>query len=217
MPRDQEVLVVPRSYFSGQDRFVDSAGAKGLIRNLADSCRWMPRREAEESIEWVQPIPVALMMSRNGEYCILRRTRETRADLGDRLTLVVGGHVDREDSGNLPDLLERTVKRELDEEVGVETERADLLGLVIDNSSVLSSRHVAFLFLVSTDEDVQTSAPEEFAKKSKYSGTFIPVRDLVSMRKKFDPWSLVVIEDYLAPSEGLRINRQPRLPLPITE
>jgi len=219
MNPEQEILVVPRSCLTGRGRFIRGDPANQLVDSLAPTCRWMPRREAELSGEWIQAIPVALMMNREGQCCILRRTRETRSDLEDRLTLVVGGHVDRhENTRNFHELLLETLLRELDEEVGVTSDsEPKLLGVVIDNSSVLASRHVAFLFLILTEQSVQANAPEEFAKHSKYSGRFLSVRELLDLRSRFDPWSTVVIEDYLAPSEGVSIHRQPRLPLPLAE
>ena len=215
----QQVLVAPRSCFTGTHRFVKGPDAEKFVSSLSQTCRWMPRSEAENSLDWVQPIPVALMTNEEGQWCILRRTKETRADLGARLTLVVGGHVDRnENSGDLLKLLSETVIRELDEEVGVTSDHdPKLVGFVVDNSSVLASRHIAFLFLVLTKQPVRALAPEEFAKRSKYSGRFLSTPELLNLRDKFDPWSTVVIEEYLAPSEGVRIHRQPRLPLPLAE
>jgi predicted NUDIX family phosphoesterase len=175
----------------------------------------MERGDAESSEQWIQPIPVALLTNSLGEYCILRRTRENRRDLNDKLTLVVGGHVDRyEDARDMTRLLEVTLTRELFEEVGLQSQvKPQLVGLVIDNSSVMTSRHVAFVFQVGTDETVRANAPEEFARRSKYSGRFLAFSELLQLRRQFDPWSALVIEDYLAPVNGVVVTRQPSLPL----
>lgn len=216
MNPEQQILVLPRSVFSGFDRFMSARQIQQENTDLGAQSRWMIRMSAEESVDWVQPIPVALIKGPGG-YCVLRRIKETRADLKSRLSLVVGGHIDKELEGqsSIESLLVRTLHRELEEEVGLTADDHELAGIVIDNSSILSSRHVAFVFIVEVKRSVKASAPEEFAQYSKYSGKFLPVPKLIEMKEHFDPWSTVLIEDYLAPSCGVAISRQSRLPLPI--
>ncbi len=219
MTPEQVVLVAPRHYFASADRFVERSDTAKLLLTLSDKCRWMLRSEAEVSEEWVQPIPVALLANSKGNWCILRRTKETRFDLEAKLTLVLGGHVDADNGTvDLSRLLTETLLRELQEEVGVTSDREPkLLGLIVDNSSLLSSRHVALVFVVVTEQEVRSQAPEEFAKRSRYSGRFLPTSELMALHGQFDPWSNVLIEDFLAPQVGLRLSRQPRLPLPLRE
>jgi predicted NUDIX family phosphoesterase len=177
----------------------------------------MPREEAEESQEWIQPIPVGVIRRvQSEEFCILRRVKDTREDLKSKLTLVIGGHVDQVDnSPGFSRLLKETLERELHEEVSLCIDKPpEFVGVAIDSSTVLSSRHIAFVFIVAISQDIVANAPEEFSSKSKYSGQFLTPDELVVLRSRFDPWSTLILEDYIAPKSGVRLTTQPSFPMP---
>ncbi len=205
MPSDsQEVLVVPKHLFGHYDVcFVPWLNFEGELNLLEQAFQWMPRELAERSVDWVQPIPVALLRDKQQRYCILRRTRKTRRDLRGRLTLVIGGHMERSAGlGGFKNLLETTLRHELHEEVGLPKIRRPInpIGIVIDPVSVESSRHVAFVFEVTVDEVIVVGAPEEFASRSKYNTEFMTIDELAGFHGKFDPWSTLILENYLNPT-----------------
>ena len=165
MSPTQEVLVVPRKIFEGHHSFLDWSFVEGILDELQTSHRWCQRNLAEVSTDWVQPIPCALIADGLGRYCVFRRIKDTRDDLKSKVTLVVGGHVDRlAKFESLRKLLLITLERELEEEVGLRNStEVRPLGLVIDNSSLLSSRHVAFLYRVTPSHAVVAKAADEFS------------------------------------------------------
>ena len=199
---EQRVLVLPRGLIEKNNYFLRWTEVGQHITEFAVSSAWMPRSLAEISDEWVQPIPVALLKDRRHRYCILRRVRSLRPDMNGRLTIVVGGHV--EHSGHqmtFMELLERTIHRELSEEVGVEPDKGfEPLGVLFDPSSVNSSRHVAFVFATEIAHGVSSRAPEEFARKSKYSGRFLTAAELSWIHGRLDPWSALLVENFINPS-----------------
>jgi len=90
--------------------------------------------------------------------------------------------------------------REIDEEIGINPEQPPQpVGVIIDGSSIVASRHVAFLHEM-VAEAVSTRAPEEFSKKSKFTGEFMHASWLGQRRDEFDPWSRFVIEQYVRPA-----------------
>jgi predicted NUDIX family phosphoesterase len=179
----------------------------------------MPRHEAERSSEWVQIIPVAVVCRTDGRICVLRRIKETRADLKSRLTIVVGGHVDQPKEighSSWTDIIREALKRELDEELGLEdVSISEPLGFVLDPASRSSSKHVAIVHMVKADQEISARATEEFSTRSKYSGTFKSPSELAKLRKQLDPWSLLILEDFLGPSVGLNLPKQGRLPISV--
>ncbi len=206
---NQNVLVFPRKLFQDYDRFVSWSTASSVVRHADDHVVWLPRGKAERSKHWVQPIPCALIRTHSQKYCVLRRVRETRPDLRARISLIVGGHVDR--PSNLEKVLHlflKTLRQELGEEVGVRgVRKITPVGLVIDSSSRVTSRHIAFVYETVVDRRLTVQAPEEFSSRSKFTGSFFAPAELSRFRTSFDPWSRVLFEDYIAPSRSLKTAR----------
>ena len=219
----QEILVFPRQCISTSDRFVPEARMHRIVECIQKNCSWLPRDEAERSEDVMQPIPCALIRSRSSEYLVLRRVRETRSDLRERISLISGGHVDRPAggehsaaTGSISSLLLTTLRRELDEELGVrgvaESEIAPV-GLVIDHTSVAASRHVAFVYEAVVVEEVRAQAPEEYSlRRSKSNGVRYTAQALSEFHKKFDPWSTILFEDFVASSFAPKTARQIEMP-----
>ena len=175
---------------------------------------WLPRYNAERSKDWIQPIPCAVIRNHSRSYCILRRVRKTRRDLRARISLIVGGHVDRAsyDRERILSLFSKTIRQELDEELGVqEVSHIIPRGLIIDSSSLSASRHIAFVYETVISRHLTARAPEEFSSRSKFTGHFFTPVELQRFHKSFDPWSLVLFEDYIAPSCSLKIAPQLKL------
>ena len=167
----ENILVIPRSIFGGYFSLVPWKIVLSKLNEIEQTRSWLPRREAEQSIEWVQPIPCAFIKNLEGHYCVLRRVMNTRADLKGRTSLLVGGHIDQI-HGLMPfeELLKKTLLRELEEEVGITSQiEPRPVGVIVDNSSVIASRHIAIVHEVIADKIVP-NAPEEFSKRSKLTG-----------------------------------------------
>ena len=216
-----QILVVPRESLPKDARFLasDEPGYTAWFSTAAP--RWLRRPEAEVSETWVQPIPCAVIKSDSDSkgYCVLRRVRQARRDLNSRLTLIVGGHVDRhgDQSSSRTDmesLLIVTLRKELKEELGVtEIGTPRPLGLVVDTSSLLASRHIAVVYEIELAARFVTLAREEFSVRSKYTGQFFNAKQLDLLRSSFDPWSRILFEDYISAVASLNVMRQPALPL----
>ena len=191
----QEVLVLPRP-LRPRDWF-SSWPSKDRFGKFERSAEWLPRQQAERTSDYWQPIPSALLRNAHGDYCLLRRTNAGRSDLKRRFTLVVGGHVDEIDfRGPLTDLLERTVIREISEEVGVEpVSELSPRGVIADLGSVDGTRHVAFLYETVVDEaSLRLGAPEEFSRYSKVRLQFLPLPSIQRLKRWLDPWSALILE-----------------------
>jgi predicted NUDIX family phosphoesterase len=214
---NQEVLVVPREIFRGHNQMLWRYGPSFFDR-LLRSAAWLPRVVAETSDEWLQPIPCALVRGFGDRYLTLRRVRGGRDDLNARISLVVGGHIDAADQmsyveGAGPELFIETLRRELIEELQLSAiETLDQVGIVIDISSIEASRHIAFVYEISSVHPVSTRALEEFSVRSKFTGQFFSPSALVPFRKSFDPWSRILFDYWIAPRNNIRISDQGQLP-----
>lgn len=211
----QKILALPRARFDGLDGFVPWAEAVGLVEAAADELIWLPRAEAEESAQWVQPIPCAIFRDSGGRYCVFRQTLQRRRDLSRRVSFIVGGHIDDDESVKpIGELFEATARREVFEEVGLELDaRLHPAGLVIDASSLTASRHIGVVYEIGVDLAVKSLAAEEFAVGSKYNGQFFNLKSLAQFRSEFDPWSLILFSQYLKGSLAANLGRQSTLTL----
>ena len=219
----QEILVFPRQCISTSDRFVPEPRMQRIVECIQKHGSWMPREEAERSEDVMQPISCALIRSLSSEYLVLRRVRETRADLRERISLISGGHVDRPlGDGNsavaesISSLLLITLRRELDEGLGIRgVAESEIMpvGLVIDHTSVAASRHVAFVYEAVVVEEVRARAPEEFSlRRSKSNGVRYTAEALSEFHRRFDPWSMILFEDFVASSSIPKTPQQIEIP-----
>ena len=175
--------------------------------------KWLPRSEAEASDDYVQPIPCALILGERDGYYVFRRIREGRDDLRSRLSLVIGGHIDWE-AGSLQflQLVSSTLTREIAEEL--RAERASVvrpLGIVVDHRTRESSRHIGLVHEVVANGPVQPMAAEEFSLRSQDAGRLCSASELSKLRRRLDPWSSIIFDDYVAPTHTPDIERQTRL------
>ena len=200
--RASEVLVFPREIFGSVFSLLPWESIQSYVDEIERSFSWLHRPEAEQSDEMVQAIPCVLIRDNEGRYCVFRRVKENRIDLSKRLSLIVGGHIDQAtDRDSFLSAMARNLMREIDEEVGIRAEEPPRpVGVIIDGSSIIASRHVAFLHEMIA-EHVSPGAPEEFSKRSKYTGDFVSASQLGNWRDKFDPWSRLAIEEYVCSAD----------------
>ena len=200
--QDTKVVVFPRTIFGSAFTLLPWESVQSELHEIELSFSWVYRPIAERSDHLVQAIPCALVKDSEGRYCVFRRVKEGRADLSRKLSLVIGGHIDSADGqDHFLAVMRHNLLREIDEEIGIRLEEPPRpIGVVIDGSSILASRHVAFLHEI-TAERVWPYAPEEFSvNSSKYTGRFVPATTLGEWRNQFDPWSRLVIEEYICPT-----------------
>ena len=221
MGNEQEILVFPRKLFPTGAGFIPWDRSSSIRDAVAETMRWLPREVAEKSDDLLQPIPCALIRNKTGEYRVLRRVKQGRADLSSKLSLVVGGHIDREpDNFSLSCLLSTTLGREIEEELGVNRSlEAKPVGLVIDHSSPFASRHVGFVHEVVIADEFKALAVEEFSARSKYSGRPYSAEGLARFFKdnEFDPWSAIIFASYIAPSYAMDLGAQSALSLALND
>lgn len=208
MITEPEVLVFPKEIFGPVYSLIPWAELQSHIEEIERCYSWLSRPRAEVSHEMVQAIPCVIIRDSSSRCCVFRRVRENRNDLNKKLSLVIGGHIDDSSNGDsFQDVMLANLAREIEEEIGICPEIPPRpIGVIIDGSSIVASRHVAFLHEISA-EHVTPQAPEEFTKKSKFTGEFMSPSQLSGLSGQFDPWSRLVIEEYLCPSQ---VSRKPR-------
>lgn len=202
MGNEREILVFPRSSLPTLAPFVRWELAGSMLESIERHMYWLPRQEAEKSSNLFQPIPCAMIRNAFGEYCVLRRIREGREDLSSKVSLVVGGHVDKcEEEQGLSSILLATLRREIMEELGV-SQLTDVrpVGMIQDHSSTIASRHVGFLYETVISEKFRPQAIEEFSTESMLNGRLFAPTELFKFRDEFDPWSFIIFAEHISTS-----------------
>ena len=215
MNDSREILVFPRETLRTGERFLPWDSAYSLFDAIETSMTWLTREEAEKSEELIQAIPCAVIKNGAEQFRIMRRVKEGRRDLSSKISLVVGGHIDRtvQDCGFLQ-LLDITLRREIFEELGVhDISNVTPIGIVIDHSSVFASRHVGFVYEATIDDEFTPMAREEFSSRSRYNGQTFSPSDLTKFTKEFDPWSWIIFADYISSECSFSASSQPEFPL----
>ena len=200
---DNRVLVFPRAIFSDEFSLLPWDSIQEQMGEIENSFSWLNRPDAEQSEDLVQAIPCAFIRDSDGRYCVLRQVQNLRKDLDRKLSLIVGGHIDdSHECGSFQTNMSSTLIRELEEEAGIlSADRPSRpVGVIIDNSSIQASRHIAFLHEMPA-ERVSLKAREEFMLRSKVSGVFMDAVELAERRHEFDPWSRLLIEEYICPED----------------
>lgn len=212
----QKILVLPREHFHGLDGLVPWPRTSRLVDSAAEHVSWIPRNYAETSERWVQPIPCAIFRDSVGRYCLFRQARKQRSDLSHRISLVIGGHIDSGcDYDSIHNVFEETVRREVSEEVGVDLDRPlKPVGMVVDATSIMASRHIGFVYEAVIDREVKSLRADEFSVRSKYNGQFLSVESLSELRSKLDPWSYILFHQYLSDGFPMDIGRQSKFLIP---
>lgn len=202
----QRVLVVPREWVADMDGFVPWNQASSVFDESNGSVKWVPRYHAERSRQWIQPIPCSIFRDPHGRYCVLRYPKGR-----DQFSLIVGGHIDSGSDGEqLATIFLDTLKREIQEEIGlVIDDQPTPIGVTVDSSSISASRHIGVVYEIEVIEQrLKPRASEEFSIRSQRSGSFFDIQELAGFRAAFDPWSLFIFSQYLAPKLDIDVGRQ---------
>jgi len=176
------------------DNPADVASALCTIRETA---RWVARDDAENDASLCQVVACAVVRQR-GLVLLVRRSKKTlRPALRLRYSVMIGGHVDDNDSAS-PEVLDHCLRRELWEEFGVVPAAPPrLLGLAVDAEHPVGIQHLGVVYEVTIREGekvVQRDTSGEFANGSrKRKVELVGWSRVLEHADRLDPWSTLFI------------------------
>ena len=187
-----EVLCFRRALLPERSGLV-SGNVRELFERIDADKRFMDRGRAQSSDSYVQVIACAVVATRAGCYHVFETPPADSYDSDGPLSLIVGGHIDRQgpaDETRSLDLLAReALRRELLEELGRESDTPPaLVGVLIGRSSLKNSRHIGMLYEFRMEGPLNPVAEEEFRLDSEFAGMY-EVEELRRLRGRMDPWS----------------------------
>ncbi|MBN1126030.1 MAG: NUDIX domain-containing protein [Sedimentisphaerales bacterium] len=196
MAQDEQVLVIERSVYERAgtfhglamdvDRYIEQIFAPGVTR-------YMPRSQAETDPCFKQVIPYVLMTC-DGKYLSYvrgKRAGETRL-VGNR-SIGIGGHINPTDDMSLFDPYEtylNAVRREVEEEVNVETKHSDrVIALLNDDTNEVGRVHLGIVHLWTLDEPNVTRREQMITQMG-----FMTLEELSQVRDTMETWSQLCLD-----------------------
>ena len=173
-----------------------------LLNHINSNYQWMVRGEAEENPEFKQPIPYGVLINSQGEVFLYKRwgKNSTAGEkrLHEKLSIGVGGHVEKKDVGNSQDPLTLTFQRELEEEIGLKPQDIDeikLIGFVNDDSNEVGKVHLGIVFLVKVKDDFKPVMSDGELQ----SGEFVSPQEIKKSVEEWgdmETWSQIILNEY---------------------
>jgi predicted NUDIX family phosphoesterase len=197
-PQTERVLVVPGAELDRLGRFQGFSGeAERYLRGLLvpELAQFRPRSEVETDPSFKQIIPYVVFRSGDAVFCYTRGKSQGETRLHRRRSLGVGGHVAESDADGRPtlDAYELAMRRELDEEVSVNSDgMIRRMGLINDDSTPVGQVHLGVVHLYELERPAVSPREAGLA-----DAEFVPLVDLRDQRDQFETWSQICIEAFL--------------------
>ncbi len=200
---EEQVLVVPTSEFLALGHFQGfSSDIDKYLPALLESQQlsYRPRGEMEQDPSFKQLIPYVLFrhVDAAGTPRLFQYKRgggQGEARLHAKRSVGIGGHIstlDEEklgDAGSKHDVYREGMRRELDEEVTIDTEYTnELVGLINDDETPVGQVHLGMVHLY--DVKSPNVKPRE---ADILDAGFEPIEELQSQLDQFESWSQIVV------------------------
>jgi predicted NUDIX family phosphoesterase len=196
--KDERVLVIPGAELDRLGRFQGfSPDAERYLSALLVPAfmDYRPRWQVEDDPGFKQIIPYVVFRSGGEVFCYKRGQSQGESRLHRLRSLGVGGHVSEDDAmgGRTLDAYEAALRRELDEEVAIESPgRIRRVGLINDDATPVGRVHLGVVHLYELDRPEVTPREDGLADAG-----FLPIATVRSLRSEFETWSQICVESLL--------------------
>lgn len=196
---EEQVLVVPTSLFHDLGYFQGFSADVGryLPRLLeGDHVEYRPRGEMEEDPSFKQLIPYMLFRWVNDSgtphlFEYQRGSGQGERRLHAKRSVGIGGHISTLDAaaGNLSHVYREGMRRELEEEVELDTAFTEqIAGLINDDETPVGRVHLGVVHLCDVVQPRIKPREDDIM-----GGRFSPAADILSRLGEFESWSEIVV------------------------
>jgi len=205
----EHVLVTPTArlhelgYFQGftadTERYV-----KPLLQ--PEHLSYRPRDAMEQDPAYKQLIPYVVFRCKTDQGVLLfqytRGSGQGEARLHAKRSIGIGGHISADDAlenSTSADVYDAGMKRELQEEVAIETPYTQhCAGLINDDESEVGRVHLGIVHIFDVEQPAVTAREDDIANAG-----FLPVAQIIAGSDKFETWSQICLKAlFAAPAAG---------------
>jgi predicted NUDIX family phosphoesterase len=185
VPRQSIIKFLPEPSGFVRDRTAD------LYSLLVNQLSWGERPKLEEEPARKQLIPYVVCESPDGRlFTMQRKTKQSEQRLHNKLSVGVGGHLERtQDLEGQDDPVELGMRRELNEEIETSVDgQIEYLGLLNDDTNEVGRVHLGVVYRASVK-------PEETVVREteKMEGDFWSIEQLEQESDRLESWSRIVL------------------------
>jgi len=154
---------------------------------------WIPRSEAERTPSYKQIIPYVILRTKIGNLTACYRRKGSESRLHDLWSCGIGGHVNPVDEGNsqgnLKEILDRGLLRELDEELPSRPFHCRPLfqGIINEEKTEVGTVHFGLVYTIELTDPSQLIPGDELI-----DFTWKPIEAIRSL--KFELWSMLALK-----------------------
>ena len=202
----EHVLVVPTAefrrlgYFQGICTEVDRYLSQLLKPDLVS---YRPRSEMEDDPSYKQLIPYVIFrhVDADGQCWLFQYTRgsgQGEKRLHAKRSIGIGGHISSDDAGFAEGAnpYHEGMRRELEEEVRVETKYSDrCVGLINDDETEVGKVHLGIVHIFDVEHQAVTPREDEI-----HDAGFQRVEQLFENRESMESWSSICIQGLFPPA-----------------
>ena len=161
-----------------------------VLQLISEHGFFKPRDTVEHDPTYKQIIPYIAMYNDSDEILTLKRL-ETQSEkrLHNKLSVGVGGHVNRQDSESPLQAFKKGMEREIAEEVNVLIkDEPEFLGLIYDQTTDVGQVHLGLAYKVKVDF-------YGINEKDKFEYSWKTQKDLKKQRYLMENWSIFILDE----------------------
>jgi predicted NUDIX family phosphoesterase len=190
----EKVLVVPSEIINSLCPKPFSRDTEGVTAAAVKNAQFLARKIAETDFNFKQIIPYVLVRHENRYVLMRRTTKQTEARLHDKFSIGVGGHINDQDMlKGIENIIHHGMRRELEEEIHIQSEQScELVGVINDNSSEVSRVHMGLVYIL-------TAGSPDFTivEHDKYTANWASVEEMLPYYERMESWTQIVYDNLL--------------------
>ena len=190
-----DILVVKTSslspWISGRSGLITGCG-EAIMALVEREHEFLPRPDMEADPAYRQIIPYVAVTRGDEIFATRRLSRGREARLHGKISLGVGGHIERADDDAREGILMRALEREVGEEISVERiVSLTPLGVINEEADEVGRVHLGFLFRMEVAGEVSVRETD------KLEGEWLKLAALPRYEAGMEGWSRIAMEALL--------------------
>lgn len=191
MGLDEDILVVPRAVLLPHPvHGFTMADAEAYGARIRSRAAFRRRGDVEQDPSLKQIIPYLLVRHRNRLFLFQRTASGGEARLHGKVSIGVGGHVNRADVEGAEDVVEAGLRRELAEELVIDAPwQARLVGVLNDDTNPVGRVHFGLVHVV------EVATPAVAVRESDtLSGRLADPWEVRALYDRMETWSQLILD-----------------------